>query len=60
MKVLCVKKQKNLTENKLYKVIEARPRNRDIHYKVITDDGNTKWFESKVFKYPSLLNEAHR
>jgi len=56
MKVLCIKSQKNLTENKLYKVVEAKPVNRVIHYKVVTDDNQLKWFESSVFKYPFLMN----
>ena len=54
MKVLCIKTQKNLTENKLYKVVEARTLNRVIHYKVLTDANQLKWFDSSLFKYPNL------
>lgn len=57
MKVLCIKSEKNLTENKLYKVVEAKPLNCVIHYKVVTDDGQLKWFESNLFKYPYLVDK---
>ena len=52
MKVLCNSKQNNLTENKLYKVIEVKPHNHTIFYKVISDDNKCRWYESKVFRYP--------
>jgi len=52
MKVLCKKPQKGLTENKLYKVIEVKPQNRTLFYKVITDDNKCRWYESTVFRYP--------
>jgi hypothetical protein len=52
MKVLCTKTQKDLTENKLYKIVDVKPVNRIIHYKVVTDDGKLKWYESNLFKYP--------
>lgn len=52
MKVLCVVKQKNLTENKLYKVIKVRPNNRTLFYKVISDDNKCRWYDSETFKYP--------
>ncbi len=54
MKVLCTTKQKNLTENKLYKVIEVKPQNRTIFYKVISDDNKCRWYESTVFTYPNI------
>ncbi len=54
MKVLCTTKQKNLTENKLYKVIEVKPQNRIIFYKVISDDNKCRWYESTVFTYPNI------
>jgi hypothetical protein len=56
MKVLCVSKQSNLTENKLYKVIEVKPRMKTIFYKVISDDKKYRWCESKVFRYPKMPN----
>ena len=56
MKVLCTKTQKNLTENKLYKVIEVKPQNQTIFYKVISDDNKCRWYESKVFRYPKMFN----
>jgi hypothetical protein len=52
MKVLCTTKQSNLTENKLYKVVEVKPRMKTIFYKVISDDNKYRWYESKVFRYP--------
>jgi hypothetical protein len=52
MKVLCVSKQSNLTENKLYKVVEVKPQMKTIFYKVISDDNKCRWYESKVFRYP--------
>ena len=52
MKVLCVSKQSNLTENKLYKVVEVKPLNKNIFYKVISDDNKYRSYESKVFRYP--------
>jgi hypothetical protein len=52
MKVLCVSKQSNLTENKLYKVVEVKPRMRTIFYKVISDDNKYRWYVSKAFRYP--------
>jgi len=52
MKVLCTTKQSNLTENKLYKVVEVKPLNKTIFYKVISDDSKCRWYESKVFRYP--------
>jgi hypothetical protein len=52
MKVLCNSKQSNLTENKLYKVVEVKPLNKTIFYKVISDDNKCRWYESKVFRYP--------
>jgi len=54
MKVLCNSKQNNLTENKLYKVIEVKPQSRTIFYKVISDDNKCRWYESKVFRYPNV------
>ena len=56
MKVLCNAKQSNLTENKLYKVVEVKPRNKAIFYKVISDDNKCRWYESKVFRYPKMSN----
>ena len=56
MKVLCTTKQTNLTENKLYKVIEVKPRMKTIFYKVISDDNKYHWYESKVFRYPKMSN----
>jgi hypothetical protein len=52
MKVLCTAKQINLTENKLYKVVEVKPQLKTIFYKVISDDNKYRWYESKVFRYP--------
>jgi hypothetical protein len=52
MKVLCNTKQSNLTENKLYKVVEVKPQMKTIFYKVISDDNKCRWYESKVFRYP--------
>jgi len=56
MKVLCNAKQSNLTENKLYKVVEVKPRMKTIFYKVISDDNKYRWYESKVFRYPKMSN----
>ena len=56
MKVLCTTKQSNLTENKLYKVVEVKPLNKTIFYKVISDDNKCRWYESKVFRYPKMPN----
>jgi len=56
MKVLCNAKQSNLTENKLYKVVEVKPRMKTIFYKVISDDNKCRWYESKVFRYPKMSN----
>ena len=56
MKVLCVSKQSNLTENKLYKVVEVKPQMKTILYKVISDDNKCRWYESKVFRYPKMPN----
>jgi hypothetical protein len=56
MKVLCTTKQVNLTENKLYKVIEVKPRMKNIFYKVISDDNKCRWYESKVFRYPYKIS----
>lgn len=52
MKVLCKTKQTNLTEKKLYKVIKVKSQNKTIFYKVISDDNECRWYESKVFRYP--------
>jgi len=52
MKVLCTTKQSNLTENKLYKVVEVKPQMKTIFYKVISDDNKYRWYEYKVFRYP--------
>ena len=56
MKVLCTAKQINLTENKLYKVVEVKPQMKTIFYKVISDDNKYRWYESKVFRYPKMPN----
>ena len=56
MKVLCNAKQSNLTENKLYKVVQVKPLNKTIFYKVISDDNKCRWYESKVFRYPKMSN----
>jgi hypothetical protein len=53
MKVLCSSEQKNLTENKLYKVVEVRPNNSIVFYKVMSDDNKLRWYKSKTFRYPS-------
>ena len=55
MKVLCTTKQVNLIENKLYKVIEVKPRNKSIFYKVICEDNKCRWYESTVFRYPHKM-----
>ena len=55
MKVLCTTKQVNLTENKLYKVIEVKPRNKSIFYKVICEDNKCRWYESTAFRYPHKM-----
>ena len=55
MKVLCTTKQSNLTENKLYKVVEVKPRNKSIFYKVICEDNKCRWYESTVFRYPHKM-----
>lgn len=55
MKVLCTTKQVNLTENKLYKVIEVKPLNKSIFYKVICEDNKCRWYESTVFRYPHKM-----
>ena len=55
MKVLCTTKQTNLTENKLYKVIEVKPLNKSIFYKVICEDNKCRWYESTVFRYPHKM-----
>lgn len=56
MKVLCTTKQVNLTENKLYKVIEVKPLNKSIFYKVICEDNKCRWYESTVFRYPHKMS----
>ena len=55
MKVLCNIKQVNLIENKLYKVIEVKPLNKSILYKVICEDNKCLWYETTVFRYPHKM-----